>query len=267
MSEVRVSRISDRVRRSALRPAVAKWRHRGLSEDDVLLASYPRSGNTWAKFMLAELLVGSTVDFASNSKVIPMIGNHRAVAPLLPGGGRLVKTHEPYRLEYRRAIYLVRDIRDVALSFYKFRGAEGFDDGEFDEFVAAFIDGRVGGYGTWPSHVSGWLDAHDRGQAEVLVVNYERLLSAPVDRLQEMAGFLGIPAEPSVIAHIVANNTTDKMRSRPADASSDWMRGTVGAGSSGSWRNRYTDQQLHALEPARGAMHGAGYDVEAFPFD
>jgi hypothetical protein len=34
----------------------------------------------------------------------------------MPDGSRLMHTHEPYRRDYRRVVYLVRDIRDVVLS-------------------------------------------------------------------------------------------------------------------------------------------------------
>ena len=44
------------------------------------------------------------------------MGTHRPMKPVLPNGGRLIKTHEQYRSQYKRAIYLMRDLRDVMLS-------------------------------------------------------------------------------------------------------------------------------------------------------
>ena len=48
------------------------------------------------------------------------IGRHRSSAASLPGGGRLIKTHEPYNHRYSRSIHLVRDPRDVAISYWSF---------------------------------------------------------------------------------------------------------------------------------------------------
>jgi hypothetical protein len=118
MATLRTSRAADRLRRSKLRHLVYGWRHRGLKPADVMLASYPRSGNSWTKLMLAELLAGSgEVNSSSKQWLVPAVGEHLQSPRLLPGDGRLIKTHEPYHKVYRRAIYLVRYVRPVAVSF------------------------------------------------------------------------------------------------------------------------------------------------------
>lgn len=123
-----------------------------------MLASYPRSGNSWTKLMLAELLVGSAkIDGRSKEWFVPMVGQHRGAPGVLPNGGRLIKTHEPYNKAYARAIYLVRDVRDVVVSFRTLRTMEGFSEESFDDFLSRFAVGAIGGYGTWQEHVASWL--------------------------------------------------------------------------------------------------------------
>jgi len=78
----------------------------------------PPSGNTWMRFLLWELISGQTADFGPVETAIPYIGSHRVPA-LLPNGGQAFKTHEQYRVQYQRAVYLVSDPRDVAVSNYE----------------------------------------------------------------------------------------------------------------------------------------------------
>jgi hypothetical protein len=215
--------------------------------------------------MLAELLTDSEVDFSSNEEVVPMLGRHLQAPHLLPGGGRLIKTHEPYRKAYKRAIYLVRDVRDVALSFRKLRAVEGFAEEEsFEEFLAGFVEGRVAGFGSWQAHVSSWLSAPDLG-ADVLVVRYEELIDDTVGKLGEMAVFLGLSIDDLRLSEIVENNRPDKMRGRKTQYSQERMSVTVGAGTYNAWRTRYSKSELAVLEPTTRAMRRAGYAMEDGP--
>jgi hypothetical protein len=225
----------------------------------VFLASYPRSGNTWTKFMLAELIGGTEVDFTSNKKMVPMVGRHTAAPPVLSGGGRLIKTHEPYRPCYAKAIYLVRDVRDVASSFYELRRVEGFDDSDFDTFLAAFAAGEIGGFGSWQDHVDSWLDVSERGGADILVVHFEELRGSTLDTLGRIAGFLGIEVSAESLTAVVENNTAERMRARPSTESSARMEVAVGQGLSGGWCGRLSTEQLEILADAGPTMRRAGY--------
>ena len=102
--------------RTKLRAPKAWWEHRGLNDKDVLFASFERSGNTWLRFVLMEILTKDNAGFLNVNQILPEMGTHREMKPVLPNGGRFIKTHESYRSEYKRAIYLMRDLRDVMLS-------------------------------------------------------------------------------------------------------------------------------------------------------
>src|ERR1700737_891797 len=109
-------RIRAKAARTRIRiPRVWSW-HLGLRPQDAFLAAYPRSGSTWLRFILFEILTGEDAGFRNIETCIPEIGTNRGVSPILPGGGRLIKTHEKYRKDYTKAVLLVRDPRDVLLS-------------------------------------------------------------------------------------------------------------------------------------------------------
>ena len=106
---------------------------------------------------------GREADFDNDSTVIAEVGSHRAAPGVLPGGGRLIKSHEPYsgpqKRVYRKAIYLIRDGRDVAVSYYYTLIRRGLYEGDFGPFLRLFLAGGVDGYGPWHEHVESWLDS------------------------------------------------------------------------------------------------------------
>lgn len=184
-----------------------------------MLASYPRSGNLWLRCMLYDLLLGSV----STERVVsqmPYVGQHRNAPRLLANGGRVVKTHEPYQASYRRAIHLVRDPRDLAVSYFSFltRGRKlmipsTMDDAEaFDAYIDAFIGGRLDAHGTWLAHLRSWTDAQSSGKADVHTVRYEDLRLEPHDTLELIARWLDLNVTAADISRAVDDCSIDRMR-------------------------------------------------------
>jgi hypothetical protein len=171
------------------------YRHTMVSRRDAFLVSYPKSGNTWLRFMLTHLLSGSEADFDRDSTVIGEVGSHRATHTVLPAGGRMIKSHEPYsgpqKRFYRKAIYLVRDGRDVAVSYYYTLIRRELFSGEFSPFLRLFLDGGVDGYGPWHRHVESWLGSPLEQSGSLLVLKYEELLKEPVRNVSAAMEFLG----------------------------------------------------------------------------
>src|SRR6478609_9386530 len=165
-----------RIAKSKVRVPLVWYRHRALSPGDVFVGAYPRSGSTWLRFLLLEVLSGQCAEFDSVNTLLPSVGEHRGSPALLPGGGRLIKTHENYRPEYRKAVYLVRDARDVLLSEYAYQKAKGWFESDFDSYLLAFLKGKVNAYGSWQEHVRDWTDAarHGRCARESLSVYRRR---------------------------------------------------------------------------------------------
>src|SRR3981081_294971 len=87
--------------RSKIRnPLLWAW-HLGLKSQDAFLASFPRSGSTWLRFILFETLCGEDAGFRKIEARVPEVHTHLGAPPILRGGGRLIKTHEPYRKDYK----------------------------------------------------------------------------------------------------------------------------------------------------------------------
>lgn len=200
-------------RKSGVRNLIANRRHRALAPEDVYLASYPRSGNTWMKFVFADLVSHREISFNNADEVIPTVGEHASKRGDLRDGGRLLKTHEPFRGEYRRAIYILRDPRDVALSYQRYFEGFGISFGSTDEFAKKFMAGLVGSYGSWMDHLESWFKARAEG-AEIMPLFYENLISDPVSLVAEASSFVGVETTAAEVARAVERNSAERMRQK-----------------------------------------------------
>ncbi len=189
--------------------ATRTWRHRlwwytvgiaGLRRHDVMVSSFPKSGNTWVRFFLANLLSlrewdGQKVDFdILDSRMIELGKSNLIAAPTPTTLPRFIKTHLPYSAVFRdrRAILIVRDPRDVMASFYSYEGNQTHPrvSGTFSEFLQHPRFGLPG----WVKHTSSWLN-----RASV-VIRYEDMRSDPESCFRTLLDDLGIDARPEEVA-------------------------------------------------------------------
>src|SRR5438270_7142656 len=163
--------------RAAVAPTPPRPAARGLTvlPTDVLLVSYPRSGNTWLRFLLANALRPAQVaTFADVGAVVPDIYDEPDRDLLRRPAPRVLKSHEPFDERYRRVLYLVRHPADVAVSYYHYlikmrQLPPGFD---VARFVESFLGGRLDDFRAWGDHVTGWLDLR-AGDADFVLLRYE----------------------------------------------------------------------------------------------
>jgi hypothetical protein len=256
--------------RTKVRAPLIWLRHRGLDSNDVFLASYPRSGNTWTRFLLTEILAAESASFDNINLIIPEMGIQARAKVELPGGGRLIKTHEAYRKEYKRAIYLVRDFRDVMLSQYSRERELGLYNTDFDEYVAAYLDGRLSGFGAWQEHLPTWLDSPLAENGNLLLIKFEEMRKDPETAIAKMVDFLGLPVDPNRIREAIANNSVERMRVKENAAKSlPKSKGEEGRfvrkGAVAGWREKFTESQLRLVDQRAGAvLLRMGYPL-AFP--
>ncbi len=235
-----------------------------------MLASYPRSGNTWLRFLLYQLLVGRPASFAELDAPDSVSGHVEvaaAVPPSLPEGGRLLKTHEPIRPEYRRAVLLLRDVRAVAVSEYKFLRWRGFYRGEMDEFLDDFVAGRVNPYGTWSDHYASWRESTLAARGDLLVVRYEELREDPVKELGCIVDFLGLSVTEARLREVIDDNSVERLREREDSERDSFHRGAdrdfrfVNRGRARGWRETLSEEQVQRLSNVgRSADDWSGYE-------
>jgi Sulfotransferase domain len=265
--------IHAKAARSKIRvPRVWFW-HLGLKPQDIFLASYPRSGSTWLRFMLFQILTGEDPGFRRIDQRIPEIQMHRGVPPVLPGGGRLIKTHEQYRKDYTKAVFLIRDLRDVLVSCYV-RSAEAglaqlVSKGDFDSFLLSFLRGRALQQGSWQQHSRSWLDSPLVRNGNLMVVRYEDLRRDSEKVIGQLLNFLGVTPDFRIVRKAIENNSLQQMRAKEDQAirvgEQSALLGChkspggedgrfIRKGSVGGWRNRLTDAHLRIIDQYAGDM-------------
>jgi hypothetical protein len=273
-----------RASRTKLRMPKAWWQHRGLNDKDVFFASFERSGNTWLRFVLMEVLTQDSAGFLTVNNLLPELGTHQDAQAALPNGGRFIKTHEMYRSEYKRAIYLMRDLRDVMLSNWardKEMGlSQYFDQGRgMDGWVESFLKGKVTRFGSWQQHVDSWVNSPLAKNGNLLVVRYEDLRKDTEPGLTEMLQFLGIQRDRDSIRRAIENNSLRAMREKEEKAKNSGAtlgKGTllrkhsveredgrfVRSGSVGGWREKLSDEQIQMVDHYAGeALLKTGYPL------
>jgi hypothetical protein len=257
-------KLRRKLARTKLRAPLIWLRHHGFRPADIFLGSYPRSGTTWSRFVMLEILTGHEGGFDEVNGMLHGVGNQATGAPVLPGGGRLLATHEQYRKQYHKAIYLVRDVRDVILSEFAYTTALEFFDGDLDAFISDFLRKKVNPFGPWQKHVATWLDSPIAGTPNFLKVRYDDLRRNPLEGFTRIAKFLGVERDQAQIQRAIEHNTLAKMKEKekaaPQRAS---VKGQfVRSGEVQGWRSKLTPEQVEFITKYAGeALQRVGFPL------
>ena len=242
--------------------------------DDTFVVSYPRSGNTWTRFLIANLVhPEQNVSFTNIEKLIPDTSSQSNRALKATPRPRIIKTHQYFDHRYPKLIYIVRDPRDVALSYYDFqRKYMQIEDGyPLENYVDDFVNGRLisADWGTWNENVASWI--YTRGhRAEFLLLRYEDMMSDTFRELARIATFLGIEPDPDRLQKAIELSSADRMRALEKLEANQWVATKnrrkdipfVRVAKSGGWRSSLPQTCVHQIESAWGElMTTLGYEL------
>jgi hypothetical protein len=249
---------------------------RGLTvlPDDIFLVSYFRSGSTWSRFLFGNLIhQHEPVTFTNMERLVPTIYDlPDRILRRLP---RVLKSHECFDPRYPRVIYIVRDPRDVAVSFYFFNLKVGIipEGYPMDEFVERFVVAKVVGYadrvGCWQDHVLSWVRLRE-GNSGFRLVRYEDLLADPAKELTNLAPLLGIDPTPDRVERAVRLSSVPHMQSLEKEQSLKWVTTKnsrqdirfVREAKAGGWRQELSLVSMRSIELVWGpTMKELGYEL------
>jgi aryl sulfotransferase len=263
----------------------------------VWLASYPKSGNTWVRTLFLAWRRDAPVDINElddapiaasrrafdralgicTSQLTPReIDRLRPTADAVVGAGSpdevlLRKVHDGlYRDDegrtvvsenVRGAVYVVRDPRDVAISFAHHLGrpldsvVSGMADQDCALATTAAAMQLPQRLGSWSAHVDSWTVAPP---FQLHTVRYEDLLAAPEESLAKILAAFGLPVEQDRIRRAVERVSFESLRAQEQLAgfrermspSAPFFRGGV----AGGWRTELDPELVEQIVADHGEV-------------
>jgi hypothetical protein len=186
--------------------------------EDIYLVSFPKSGNTWLRFLVANAVgisigVERDVNFFSIHDIIPDIYLSRDLRPEgvfgRPDLPRIIKSHSSYNPYYHRVILLVRDPRDALVSYYHYLRQRG----NIPEYwtLSSFIRNPKYGVKAWLAHTDSWYSTLKQGQI-VQIFLYEDFLKKPKEELARFVDLLGLTLDDADVEKAIALSSKEKMK-------------------------------------------------------
>lgn len=243
-----------------------------MTKNIVYLASYPKSGNTWLRAIIAKSLTNNS-DINSLQYLVPsfnqllqnkyglddnipidkvfekwetlqsFIGNasKKTILKTHNACGKLNNTYFPLEEYTYKVIYIVRDPRDIIISWSKHRNIS-FDETEKnmmnEEYTA--IDSDKASYSieflsSWDNHVNGWL----RCKSPTLMIRYEDLISDMENQISTIFRFLNIKPVCSIedIVEATNINSLKKQENKHGFVEKKQGENFFGEGKSYGWMN------------------------------
>jgi hypothetical protein len=247
--------------------------------DDVYLVSYPRSGNTWTRFLVANLLNPEDPATFTNieSRVAEIYFNPDHALRKLPRP-RLLKSHEAFHPNYPRMICIVRDPRDVAVSFYhhNVKARNIPDTYPMDDFIPRFMRAEFDPWwGSWADNVMSWIKMRE-GRDTFLLLRYEDMKEdsprevLKIARFLQKAGFNNIDASPEKVAQAVQLSSPERMRELEKQDAGNYAqlkqtrqdKPFVRSAQAGGWKSVLSRESVALIERDWGAiMKSLGYPL------
>jgi aryl sulfotransferase len=256
------------------------WNGFAFRDDDIVIATYAKSGTTWMQQIVSQLIFGGREDIdvhrLSPWYELRVLPEEVRAAVAAQTHRRFLKTHLPVDAlvfsPQARYIYIARDGRDAAWSFHNHHHngndeyfrlynsglPEGFPvlvRGTADpyEFYRQWFDGN--GAPIWPfwEHIRSWWAV--RGLPNVILIHFNDLKADLAGGIGRIADFLAIDLDDAALARAVEHSSFGYMKAHAASMAPRggalWNGGAetfINKGSNGRWRDRLTPGDVTAYE-------------------
>ena len=228
------------------------------SEKDIYLVSYPRSGNTWMRVMLAELMYGeSGKSLADLGYYMPDSKKPQLLKETIESDFHIIKTHDVYMesrksASFKKVIYLIRDPRDVVISWYVQLKTLYYKE-SLNQFILDWVCGRI--YpSSWVDHINSWTGAgFENKNINIFIVRYEDLLLNTIDNLRDVADFLNLEYKEDNLHLAVKKASVKNMKEKyyggfwEEDADLDELN-FIGKATNNQWQDALEQDEIDIIQ-------------------
>lgn len=185
----------------------------GEREDDIYIATYPKSGTTLMQMILYQLTTDGSLDFKHIYEVSPWIRNAsaRREKPKEFPSPRVIKTHDFYNEFPKgtkgRFIFVYRDGMDVAVSLFNQNKNYNNPDLQFDVFIKKFLSGKKR---SWFYYTKDWLE--NKKHLPVLLLTYEDLINQKEEQIRKIIQFCGLASTADQIERAIRLSSFESMK-------------------------------------------------------
>lgn len=225
----------------------------GFSDNQYFLASFPKSGNTWVRFILSYL--------TDSSKEIPI----KRLGEFIPDfhvlnqlkliedsknnfrefDFQFIKTHESFSKFYKNKniILVVRDGRDVITSYYHYINSRTKKQTSIENIIR---NENIHRFGSWTEHFNSWKDHITNSSA---LLKYEDLLEDPFKHISKLLKYIDWEKKDHEIINSIEKSSFKSLQKNEEkngitfsnkinDNSVPFFR----SGKSGNWKNHFSDK-------------------------
>ncbi|XP_007423073.1 sulfotransferase family cytosolic 2B member 1-like isoform X2 [Python bivittatus] len=236
-----------------------------VRDSDVFNLTYPKSGTTWMQEILTLIYSNGDPTFSQSVpswERVPWVEQKSATQYLenrpCP---RLISSHLPATIfpetffsSQAKAIYTVRDPKDVCVSLYHYAKMSSFLEyrEDFGEFIELFSTGKIL-FGSWFDHVKSWLAY--KNEKKFLLLVYDEMLKDLRGSVLRICEFLGKNLDPAAVESVVENASFGVMKDNkmvnyslvPEDVMDQKISTFLRKGISGDWKTHFTAEQSAAF--------------------
>ncbi|KAM4722432.1 sulfotransferase 2B1-like [Rhinophrynus dorsalis] len=237
-----------------------------FKEGDIVIVTYPKSGTTWMQEIITLIYSRGDSEVATtipNWERAPWLEHIYFKDLIKEGEGpRIITTHLPSELlapalqdSKAKVIYVARNPKDVAVSFYHFHKMAKFlpDPGSFAEFLEQFLEGKVS-YGSWFQHVKGWH--RQRKALDLFYITYEDMHKDLRHSIKKLCKFLSCPmytkevdkVEQHCTFSVMSQNVMVNYMLIPCEIMDHKQCKFMRKGIVGDWKQHFSEEQNAAFD-------------------